>query len=111
MNLRGYREDLLTAVSGILVKIYNALKVSSKRIGHSYGLKDLSSLQKGSRIGLQLSLYDGSLGFLVDGCHQGFAAKGVYDDRFDVYAVVEHTGGCCGTRITRSGVCIICMMW
>lgn len=87
-------------------KVYNTLGVSdSGSISKNYGYVDISNLEKGSRVGLQLSLYEGSLSFFVDGRHQGFAAKGVYDDRFDVYAVVEHTGGCCGTRITRAGKC------
>ena len=89
-------------------KIYNTLGSSSSStrtlISRSYGLKDLGSLQEGSRLGLQLSLYDGSLSFFIDKRHQGFAAKGVYDDKFDVYVVVEHTGGTCGTKITRAGM-------
>ena len=86
-------------------KIYNALGLSDSELKvHSYGYKDLGGLRKGDHVGLQLSSYDGSLSFFINGHHQGFAAKGVYDDtKSDIYVVVEHTGGCCGTEITRAG--------
>ena len=88
-------------------KVYNAFKRSdSESIGHSYGYVGLASLKDGDRVGLQLSSYNGSLSFYVNQKHQGFAAKGVYDDKYDVYVVVEHTGGCIGTRITRAGIIV-----
>ena len=88
-------------------KTYNTLK--SVADNHSYGYKDLSSLQEGDRVGLHLSLnyHDGALSFFVNGRHQGLAAKRVCDEMFDLYAIVEHTGGCSGTRITRAGIGMI----
>ena len=89
-------------------KVYNTLKNSqSDRISHGYGYVDLASLKKGDCIGLQLSSCDGSLSFYFNQKHQGFAAKDVYDNKNDVYVVVEHTGGCIGTKITRAGMSFV----
>ena len=100
-KLRGYSNSCVWN-SG---KVYNTLEGSpSKFASINYGYVDLASLREGDRVGLQLSSFDGSLGFYFNQKHQGFAAKGVYDDKFDVYVIVEHTGGCIGTKITRAGM-------
>ena len=91
-------------------KIYNTLEIShsdNKSGSYGYGIVDLASLKKGDCIGIQLSSCNGSLSFYVNRKHQGFAAKGVYNANYDVYAIVEHTGGCTGTKITRAGTFIV----
>ena len=88
-------------------KVYNTLDNSqSDCISRGYGYVDLASLKKGDRVGFQLSSCDGSLSFYFNQKHQGFATKGIYDDKYDVYAVVEHTGGCISTKITQAGTYI-----
>ena len=58
-----------------------------------YGSIDLDSLREGDRVGLSLS-HDGKLTFSVNGQSQGLAAQGVYEQGYDVYAVVDLYGNC-----------------
>ena len=103
-KLRGFANSCIWNTG----KVYNTLEnPQSGHISRGYGYVDLASLEKGDRVGLQISPYDGSLSFYFNQKHQGFAAKGMYDDQYDLYVMVEHTGGCIGTKITRAGTCIV----
>ena len=100
-KLRGFANSCIWNTG----KVYNTIEnPQSERISRVYGYVDLANLEKGDHVGLQLSPYDGSLSFYVNQKHQGFAAKGMYDDQYDVYVIVEHTGGCISTKITRAGI-------
>ena len=83
--------------------LYNRLR--SNRNGdlkREYGSIDLDSLREGDRLGLRLS-YDGKLTFFVNGESQGLAAQGIYENGYDVYAVVDLYGNCRAIAITRAG--------
>ena len=91
--------------------LYNRLK--SNRNGdqeREYGSIDLDSLREGDRLGLSLS-HDGKLTFFVNGESQGLAAQGVYEEGYDVYAVVDLYGNCKAIAITRAGTVMKDMQW
>ena len=73
-------------------------------------------LNEGERVGLRLN-HDGKLLFFLNGVSHGVAAKNVYKEGYDVYAVVEHVQfDNCVTAITRAGrrgekrweCCVVC---
>lgn len=70
-----------------------------------YGSVNLDDLREGDRVGLRLS-EDGVLQFTVNGESQGIAAKNIYTRNSDVYAVVNHSGSCVATKITKAGTII-----
>ena len=67
-----------------------------------YGSTNLENLREGDRLGLRVS-HDGVLTFFVNGKSQGVAAQGVYQDGYDLYAVVDVYANCRAVRITRAG--------
>ena len=69
-----------------------------------YGYVNLNDLREGDCVGLHLS-QDGVLEFFVNGESQGIATKNIYTRNSDVYAVVDHTGRCVATVITKAGEC------
>ena len=81
----------------------------NKLVGYSgptqikYGSTNLDNLREGDRLGLQVS-HNGVLTFFVNGKSQGVAAQGVYQDGYDLYAVVDVIAKCKAVRITRSGM-------
>ena len=66
-----------------------------------YGFTNLNDLREGDRLGLRVS-HDGVLTFFVNGKSQGVAAQGVYQEGYDLYAVVDVYGRCTAVRITRA---------
>ena len=88
--------------------IYYGCEICNKCVGYSgpaerkYGSTDLENLREGDRLGLRVS-HDGVLTFFVNGKSQGVAAQGVYQDGYDLYAVVDVYAKCKAVRITRAG--------
>ena len=69
-----------------------------------YGKQSLDELQRGDRLGLQLTR-NGILTFFINGRPQGVAASSVYSKKdCYVYVVVDHYANCKSTRITRAGI-------
>ena len=83
--------------------LFNKLAGSSGPCSHKkYGSANLENLREGDRLGLQVS-HDGVLTFFVNGKSQGVAAQGVYQEGYDLYAVVDVYGRCKAVGITRAG--------
>ena len=87
-------------------KVYNRLHSNQKSPEEQYGLVELDVLREGDRLGLRLS-HDGVLTFFVNGKSHGMAAENIYEEGYDVYAVVDHYGNCKATVITKAGTTII----
>ena len=69
----------------------------------SYGSIHLMDLKSNDRVGLDVSLA-GDLFFYVNGQCQGLAAKNIYLESCDVYAVVTLLEGCDSISVTKSGM-------
>ena len=88
--------------------MWSSHRVLNKLVGYlgptekKYGSTNLENLREGDRLGLRVS-HDGVLTFFVNGKSQGVAAQGVYQDGYDLYAVVDVYANCKAVRITRAG--------
>ena len=88
--------------------VWSVDEVNNKLVGYSgptermYSSTNLENLREGDRLGLRMS-HDGVLTF-VNGKSQGVAAQGVYQEGYDLYAVVDVYGQCEAVRITRAGM-------
>lgn len=69
----------------------------------SYGSIHLTDLKSLDRVGLNISLA-GDLAFYVNGQYQGLAARNVYLESCDVYAVVVMLESCDSITVTKSGM-------
>ena len=67
----------------------------------SYGSMSLDNLKQGDRVGFHIS-EGGDLSYSVNGDNQGVAMRGVYEQGWNVYIVVDHYGNCTATRITKA---------
>ena len=91
--------------------MWSSRRVLNKLVGYSgpterkYGSANLENLREGDRLGLRVS-HDGVLTFFVNGTSQGVAAQGVYQEGYDLYAVVDVYSNCKAVRITRAGIFI-----
>ena len=91
--------------------MWSSHHVLNKLVGYSgptrmkYGFTNLNDLCEGDRLGLRVS-HDGVLTFFVNGKSQGVAAQGVYQEGYDLYAVVDVYAHCKAVRITRAGMYI-----
>lgn len=83
-------------------EIHNRLD-GGQHIQSPYGSREeFHSLREGGRVGFRLT-HNGDLYFFLNGKCQGIAASGVYKTGYDVYPVVDVTGGCTAVKITRAG--------
>ena len=87
--------------------VWSVDQVNNKLVGYSgptermYSSTNLENLREGDRLGLQVS-HDGVLTFFVNGKSQGVAAQGVYQEGYNMYAVVDVYGRCTAVRITKA---------
>ena len=84
-------------------RVFNKLFGCSGPIEREYSSTRLEHLREGDHLGLRVS-HDGVLTFFVNGKSQGVAAQGVYQEGYDLYAVVDVYGRCTAVRITRAGM-------
>ena len=85
------------------IEIYNNFVGYLGPTPKKYGYANLDDLREGDRLGMQVS-HDGVLTFFVNGTSQGVAAQGVYQDGYDLYAVVNVYANCTAVRIRRAGM-------
>lgn len=81
-------------------EVYNRL--DQKLHKTDYSTQNLQTLREYERVGLQLT-HEGDLYFFMKGKCLGLAASGVYMSGYDVYPVVDVSGGCRAVKITRAG--------
>ena len=85
-------------------RVFNKLVGYSGPIEREYSSTRLESLQKTIwACGCHMI---GVFTFFVNGKSQGVAAQGVYQEGYDLYAVVDVYGQCTAVRITRAGTYI-----